>query len=104
LHSYRAVRAISSVQKAAKPRKETAMGVAEHGVTNEAKGMGKQVEGKAKEVAGAVTGNLSQELAGKVEKNVGKAQASFGRGEENVSADAHRAVAPAPAHRKDVDE
>jgi len=37
-------------------------------------GLGNQVKGKANEVAGAVRGDTGQELKGKVQKNVGKAQ------------------------------
>jgi uncharacterized protein YjbJ (UPF0337 family) len=80
------------------------MGVAEHGVKNEVSGAGKQVEGKVNEVAGAVKGDLGQELAGKAEKTVGKVQAKFGRGEQEASVEANRATTPAPAHRRDVDE
>jgi uncharacterized protein YjbJ (UPF0337 family) len=78
------------------------MGVAEHGVKNEVKGTAKQAEGKVNEVAGAVKGDLGQELAGKVEKNVGKVQAKFGRGEQDAAVETDRAVNPAP--RKDVDK
>ena len=63
------------------------MGVADHGVKNQAKGMGKQVEGKMNEVAGAAKGDLGQELKGKVEKNVGKAQEAFGKGETRAAVD-----------------
>jgi uncharacterized protein YjbJ (UPF0337 family) len=68
------------------------MGVAEHGVKNQVKGAGKEVEGKANEVAGAVKGDLGQELKGKVEKNVGKAQEAFGRGETRTAVETDRAV------------
>jgi uncharacterized protein YjbJ (UPF0337 family) len=37
-------------------------------------GLGNQVKGKVNEVAGAVRGDTGQELKGKVQKNVGKAQ------------------------------
>jgi uncharacterized protein YjbJ (UPF0337 family) len=37
-------------------------------------GLGNQVKGKANEVVGAVRGDTGQELKGKVQKNVGKAQ------------------------------
>ena len=37
-------------------------------------GLGNQVKGKTNEVVGAVRGDTGQELKGKVQKNVGKAQ------------------------------
>src|SRR5437763_14681362 len=72
--------------------KEIIMGVAGHGEKNQAKGLGKQVEGKVNEVAGAAKGDLGQELKGKVEKNVGKAQESFGRGETRAAVDTDAAL------------
>ena len=68
------------------------MGVAEHGEKNQAKGLGKQVEGKVNEVAGAAKGDLGQELKGKVEKNVGKVQESFGKGETRAAVDTDAAL------------
>ncbi|KFN48114.1 CsbD family protein [Arenimonas metalli] len=41
-------------------------------------GIGHQVKGSLKEATGKVTGNQSKELAGKVEKNLGKAQRKVG--------------------------
>jgi len=43
-----------------------------------------QVKGTAKEVAGKVTGNTSQEVEGKVQKNVGKAQGEVGKAVDHV--------------------
>lgn len=68
------------------------MGVAEHGAKNQAKGLGKQVEGKVNEVAGAAKGDLGQELKGKVEKNVGKVQEGFGKGETRAAVDTDAAL------------
>jgi uncharacterized protein YjbJ (UPF0337 family) len=48
------------------------------GMENESKGLGRQVEGKKDEVVGAVTGDTSQELKGKLEKNIGKVQERIG--------------------------
>lgn len=39
----------------------------------------KQVKGKVNEVAGAARGDTKQELKGKVQKTVGKAQAKLGK-------------------------
>ena len=61
------------------------MGIGERGDNNVAKGVGKQVEGKVNEVAGAAKGNLSQELGGKVEKNVGKVQEKLGHAEQKAA-------------------
>ena len=61
------------------------MGLGERGDNNVDKGVGKQVEGKVNEVAGAVKGDLGQELSGKVEKNVGKVQEKLGHAEQNAA-------------------
>lgn len=65
--------------------KENVMGIGEHGDNNVAKGIGKQVEGKVNEVAGAAKGDLSQELSGKVEKNIGKVQEKLGESEQKAA-------------------
>jgi uncharacterized protein YjbJ (UPF0337 family) len=39
----------------------------------------KQARGKANDVAGAVTGNTSRQIKGKIQKTVGKAQEAMGR-------------------------
>jgi len=61
------------------------MGIGDHGVKNQGEGVDKQIRGKANEVAGAVTGDLSQELKGKVQKNVGKVQEKVGRAEVDAA-------------------
>jgi len=61
------------------------MGLGERGDNNVDRGVGKQVEGKVNEVAGAVKGDLGQELGGKVEKNVGKAQEQLGYSEQKAA-------------------
>jgi uncharacterized protein YjbJ (UPF0337 family) len=48
------------------------------GFDHQAEGLGKQIKGKTNEVVGAVTGDTSQELKGKLQKNVDKAQERFG--------------------------
>jgi uncharacterized protein YjbJ (UPF0337 family) len=42
------------------------------------KGRVKEAEGKIKEVSGALVGNKKLEAKGKVQKNLGKAQAKYG--------------------------
>ena len=61
------------------------MGLGERGDNNVDKGVGKQVKGKINEVVGAAKGDLSQELGGKVEKNVGKAQEKLGHSEQRAA-------------------
>jgi uncharacterized protein YjbJ (UPF0337 family) len=45
---------------------------------DQVKGRVKEVEGKIKEVSGALVGNETMEAKGKIQKNLGKAQAKFG--------------------------
>ncbi|MHB8248295.1 MAG: CsbD family protein [Acidithiobacillus sp.] len=45
---------------------------------DQVKGRAKEVEGKAKEILGKLGGSKKQEVEGKVEKNIGKGQATFG--------------------------
>ena len=44
-----------------------------------AAGKAKQVKGKANEVIGAVKGDTSQQIKGKIQKGVGKVQEKLGR-------------------------
>ena len=46
---------------------------------NRTEGLKKEIKGGTKEVVGKVTGNKSKEIAGNVEKNVGKAQNAIGK-------------------------
>ena len=57
------------------------------GTKNQAKGVGRQIEGKKDEVVGAITGDTSQELGGKLNKNLGKAQEKLGRVQEDIERD-----------------
>ena len=50
----------------------------DYGIENKAKGIGRQIEGKTNEVVGAIQGDTSQELKGKVQKNLGKGQEKLG--------------------------
>jgi len=45
---------------------------------DQVKGRVKEAEGKVKETAGALVGNDRLEVKGKVQKNLGKAQAAYG--------------------------
>ena len=44
-----------------------------------AAGKAKQVKGKANEVIGAIKGDTSQQIKGKIQKGVGKVQEKLGR-------------------------
>jgi uncharacterized protein YjbJ (UPF0337 family) len=44
-----------------------------------AAGKAKQVKGKINDVVGAVRGNTAQQIKGKVQKGIGKAQAAIGK-------------------------
>ncbi len=45
---------------------------------DQVKGRVKEAEGKIKETAGALVGNDRLEIKGKIQKNLGKAQATYG--------------------------
>ena len=45
---------------------------------DQVKGRVKEAEGKIKEIAGALVGNETLEAKGKIQKNLGKAQAKYG--------------------------
>jgi uncharacterized protein YjbJ (UPF0337 family) len=51
-------------------------------------GRAKEAAGKVQEVAGKVTGSETQELKGKVKKNVGAAQAELGDAKERFKSNA----------------
>ena len=44
-----------------------------------AAGKAKQIKGKANDIIGAVKGDTSQQIKGKIQKGVGKAQEKLGR-------------------------
>jgi len=44
-----------------------------------AEGRIKQIKGKANDIAGAVTGNTSRHVKGKIQQAVGKAQVALGK-------------------------
>ena len=51
---------------------------------DQVKGRVEEVKGKVKEVTGNVVGNKKLEGEGKVEKNLGKAQAAYGDAKKNL--------------------
>jgi uncharacterized protein YjbJ (UPF0337 family) len=55
------------------------------GLGNQAKGAAKQVEGKARNAVGGITGDTSEQLKGKAKDLEGKAQRKLG--EKEVDAD-----------------
>lgn len=57
---------------------------------NTKRGIGHQVKGGAKELAGKITGNKSRELAGKAEKNFGKAQQRVGEVTDKLADEARK--------------
>jgi len=44
-----------------------------------AAGKAKQIKGKANDIVGAVRGNTAQQIKGKIQKGVGKAQEKLGK-------------------------
>ena len=58
------------------------------GTENQAEGLGRRIEGKKDEVVGAIKGDTSQELGGKLKKNIGEVQQRFG--EEQSEAEIER--------------
>lgn len=51
---------------------------------DQVRGRVKEAKGKIKEVAGKLVGNESMEAKGKIQKNLGKAQAKFGDVKQDV--------------------
>ena len=51
----------------------------------------KQVEGRAQDVAGAVTGDTADQLAGKAKQAEGKVQEEFGKVKDGVRREVRRA-------------
>ncbi len=58
---------------------------------DQVKGRVKEAKGKVKEVSGALVGNETMEAKGKVQKNLGKAQAKYG----DIKKDVKDATKPA---------
>lgn len=54
------------------------------GLENQAKGLGKQVEGKIRNAVGGLTGDTSEQLKGKAKDLEGKAQRKIGEAEEDL--------------------
>ena len=60
------------------------------GIDNQADGLGRRIEGKIDEVVGAVKGDTSQELGGKLKKNLGKAQQRVGEEQTELEMERQR--------------
>lgn len=54
------------------------------GLENQAKGLGKQVEGKVRNAVGGLTGDTSEQLKGKAKDLEGKAQRKIGEAETDL--------------------
>ena len=54
------------------------------GLENQAKGLGKQVEGKVRNAVGGLTGDTSEQLKGKAKDLEGKAQRKIGEAQEDL--------------------
>ena len=67
---------------ATKPQKESIMG--KEDVTA---GKIKQIKGKANDIAGALTGNIGQQIKGKTQMAVGKVQEAVGKATANKATD-----------------
>ena len=51
----------------------------------------KQVKGKANDTMGALKGDTSQQIKGKIQKGVGKVQAAIGKADDNARRNARKA-------------
>jgi uncharacterized protein YjbJ (UPF0337 family) len=54
------------------------------GLENQAKGIGKQTEGKVRNAVGGLTGDTSEQLKGKAKDLEGKAQRKIGEAQEDL--------------------
>ena len=52
---------------------------------NRLKGLGKEIEGKLRNAAGAITGDASQQLEGKAQELKGKVQRKIGDAQDELS-------------------
>jgi uncharacterized protein YjbJ (UPF0337 family) len=57
------------------------------GLENQAKGTGKEAEGKIRNAVGGITGDTSEQLHGKAKELEGKAQRKIGENESDLSDD-----------------
>ena len=75
---------------------------------NRIEGMGKQIKGEAKDVLGKVTGDTGQQIEGKVDKGIGKAQEAYGRAKDEVKDHLKNSQRPGeskrPEERRSLDE
>ncbi len=54
------------------------------GLENQAKGLGKQVEGRVRNAVGGLTGDTSEQLKGKAQDLKGKVQRKIGEAEQDT--------------------
>lgn len=57
------------------------------GLENQAKGIGKETEGKIRNSVGGLTGDTSEQLRGKAQELKGKAQRKIGESESDAARD-----------------
>ncbi|HEY4218953.1 MAG TPA: CsbD family protein [Gemmatimonadaceae bacterium] len=57
------------------------------GLDNQAKGLGKQMEGKMRNAVGGITGDTSEQIKGKAKDLEGKAQRKIGEAEQDAAVD-----------------
>ena len=57
------------------------------GLKNQAKGLGKEVKGKAQNAVGGITGDTSEQIKGKAKELEGKAQRKIGEIETDADRD-----------------
>lgn len=55
------------------------------GAENQAEGFGKRVEGRARNIAGSITGDDSEQAKGKLKEMGGKAQQKLGKMQDKAS-------------------
>ena len=55
------------------------------GAENQAEGFGKRVEGRARNIAGSITGDDSEQVKGKIKEAGGKAQQKIGEMQEDAA-------------------
>ena len=55
------------------------------GAENQAEGFGKRVEGRARNIAGSITGDDSEQAKGKLKEMGGKAQQKIGKMQDKAS-------------------
>ena len=60
------------------------------GIENQSEGLGRRIEGKIDDVAGAIKGDTSQQLKGKMKQGLGKAQQKLGEEQTELEVERER--------------